>query len=107
MRLVCRPTSGEPYHRAVEDEQRERTEETERSNVIRDEEVGRAAAYGRATAILAVVGMIVSAFRQLTWRDRFIVDVPVANWQVPSRAHDAVMRGSIFNPCSNTGIAAA
>jgi serine/threonine-protein kinase len=56
----------------VEDEPRD-----EHSTVIRDEEVGRARAYGRATAILALIGIVVSAFRQLSWRDRLIVDIPV------------------------------
>lgn len=61
----------------MEDEERSRTEETERSNVIREEEIGRAAAYGRATALLSFIGVVVSSFRHLSIKDRLIVNVPV------------------------------
>jgi serine/threonine-protein kinase len=48
------------------------------TDVIRDEEAARAAAFGRAVAILCVVGLLVSAFRDLPLRDRIIINAPLA-----------------------------
>lgn len=48
------------------------------TNVIRDEEAARAAVFGRATAILAVIGIAVGVLRQATWQGRLLVEAPLA-----------------------------
>lgn len=55
------------------------TGETERTELFRDEEAGRAKAYGRATALLALVGFIVSALRDLPIRDRIVLNVAIVS----------------------------